>query len=399
MKSVGIALLTLAALAVGLYVLDPPFVEAALGPKGQPTGADAPAHGGRRADASIMPVAVRTVLAETRDVPVTEHAVGWVEPVVRVDVRPEISGTIVDQAITEGQMVAAGDLLFRLDDRAIQAEIAKDRATIAKDQAALGQAKADLERDKSLAGHQLAVTQQQIDQQQATVDADAAQVEMDRAALQADQVQLGYATLRSPIAGRAGAVNRTPGNYVQPGDQTPLVTITQMAPVRVSFAVPERDLGPFRAALAAGADTPVRVTIPGDAKPIATGRLSFVDPSVDTGSGTVTAKALFDNADGALWPGLYVKVEADLSSNPNAIVVPLVAVQESNSGPFVYVVKADQTVDRRPVTTGTVTGNDVVIASGVERDEHVVVDGQLRLSAGAKAKETLAGAPGPTASR
>lgn len=400
MRVIGVALLTLAAFAVGVYLLDPEIVRAALNSKQGVEQAAAPARGGsERGNGGAGPVAVTTAVADTRDVPVTETTVGWVEPIASVDVRPQISGTIVEQAIAEGQTVAAGDLLFKLDDQPIQAALARDQATIAKDQAALDQAKADLGRDKSLAGHQLAVTEQQIEQQQATVSGDAAQVEMDRAAQQADQVQLAYATIRSPIAGRAGAVNRTPGNYVQAGDQTALVTITQMAPVRVTFTLPERELAPLRAAIGSSGGKQVRVTIPGATQPTATGKLSFINPLVDTGSGTVTAKADFDNADGALWPGQYLSVEVELGRNGNATVVPMVAIQESDSGPFVFVVRPDHTVDKQAVTVGTAAGDNIVVASGIKPGDHVVVDGQLRLQPGATAKETISGASAATASQ
>src|SRR5262249_48731692 len=158
-------------------------------------------------------------------------------------------GVIVEQHVQEGALVKPGEVLFKLDDRALQATVAKDEAAIAKDQANLDQARADLKRDQSLVGRNNVITQQQLEQQQALVKTDEATVDMDKAVLQADQVQLTYATITAPIAGRVGAINQTTGNLVHASDQNPLLTITQMAPVRVSYAVPEGDLETYRSAL------------------------------------------------------------------------------------------------------------------------------------------------------
>ena len=379
MRWIRLAALALVASAVAGYVLHAEFnVEAA--PSAQ--------AGRTRASTVQTGVAVRVAVIGTKDVAATTSAFGWVEPVATVDVRPQIAGAIVAQPVGEGQMVKAGDLLFSLDDRAIRAAIAGDQATIAKDQAILDQAKADLDRDKTLAVGRLAVTQQQVDQQQALMNSDAAQVEMDRAALQADQVQLSYMSIRAPIDGKVGAINRTLGNYVQPTDQDPLVTITQMAPVRVTFSIPERDLAAFRSALASGQDVAVEATVAGAQAPAA-GKLSFINPSVDTASGTVVAKAEFENADGALWPGQYVDVTVRLGAPRSAVVAPLVAVQQGDSGPFVFRVGPDRAVGRQDVTLGQTSGSDVVITSGLAPGDHVVVDGQLRLTPGAKVVETV----------
>jgi membrane fusion protein, multidrug efflux system len=281
-------------------------------------------------------------------------------------------------------------VLFRLDDAALQAMVAKDRANVEKDQASLDQAQADLQRDQSLASFKNAVSEQQVQQQQALVDVDSAVVSQDNAQLQADQIQLSYATITAPIAGRIGVVNVTKGAVVRTADQTALLTVTQMAPLRVSFTIPERDLDAFRQALTSDTPASVKAISADTGATLSTGTLTFIDSSVDTSSGSVTVKADFANADGALWPGEYVKVECDLGVHHDATVVPLAAVQLNENGSFVYLVKPNGKVVAQIVTvTDTADGNGV-IDSGLKPGDHVVVEGQLRLHDGSQVKETPA---------
>ncbi len=362
---------------------DSAVAQAAAGPGlGKRTGA-----GGGRGGA---PIAVVTAIAENRDVPIARDAVGWAEPIASVAVRPRIDGAIVEVPVTEGDTVKEGDVLFRLDDAALQALVAKDQANIEKDQASLDQAKADLQRDQSLATYKNAVSEQQVQQQQALVNVDTAVVAQDNAQLQADKVQLSYATITAPIAGRIGVVNVTKGAVVRAADTAPLLTVTQMAPLRVSFTIPERDLDAFRQALASSDPASVRALSAESGKTLSSGTLTFIDSSVDTSSGSVTAKADFANADGALWPGEYVKVECDLGVHHDATVVPLAAVQLNENGSFVYLVKPDGKVVAQNVTvTDTAEGNGI-IGSGLKPGDHVVVEGQLRLHDGSQVKETPA---------
>ncbi len=335
------------------------------------------------------PTAVLTAVAKSQDVPITESAVGWVEPIASVAVRPRIDGVIVAQGVSEGQTVKAGDLLFRLDDKALQATLAKDRAALAKDQANSEQLQADLARLKTLNTHNDA-TAQQVEQQQAAVNQAAASIAGDQAQIEADQVQIGYTTITAPIDGRVGAIDQDVGTLVRASDQTALLTVTQMAPVRVSFSVPERDLAALRQALAGKPPAAVRVFDPESGKLVSTGALTFVDSSVDTNSGTVTAKADFDNSDGALWPGQYVRVVGDLGVRRGATVVPLAALQVNEKGSYVFVAKSDGTATTKPVTVVGETGDTAIISAGLNPDEHVVVEGQLSLREGARIKETLA---------
>jgi multidrug efflux system membrane fusion protein len=338
-------------------------------------------------------IAVVTAVAETGDIPIGKESVGWAEPMAAVAVRPQISGVIVEQPAVEGQTVKPGDVLFKLDDRAIQATIAKDEANIAKDQSTLDQAKADLERDRTLLASKLAITQQQFDNQQALVNATTAQVQVDQANLKADQVQQSYTVITAPLAGRLGVINYTLGNYVQPAATNPLVTITQIAQLRVSFTAPERDLGAYRAALAGTPPAIVRARDPESGRELGQGTLSFVDSTVDAASGTVTLKANFDNADQALWPGQYVRVATELGVQKGVTTVPLVAIQQNNEGSFVFLVKPDKSVTQQKVTIASTTSDEAVVASGISPGDHVVVEGQLKLTNGSHVTETVRGGP------
>jgi multidrug efflux system membrane fusion protein len=381
----------LLALVIGFYAY--PRITASA-----PAAAAAPATSGTedgkrgRSGGGSAPVAVVTAVATAEDVPVTRTAVGWVEPVATVALRPRIDGVVIGRSVTDGQIVKAGDVLFRLDDAGLQATVAKDQAALAKDQANLDQANADLKRDQSLVGRNDVVTRQQVEQQAALVKELEATIGIDKAQLQADQVQVGYATISAPIGGRVGVVATTNGNLVHSSDQTPLLTITEMAPLRISYMVPERDLDAYRSALAPADPVPVKAIDPASGAERAEGRLTFIDSSVDTTSGTVTLKAEFANADGALWPGEYVRLETTLGVQKSVTVVPATAIQQNDKGAFVFLAKSDRTVVSQPVTLADSKGGNAVITSGLKPGDHVVVEGQLRLSNGSPVKEVVASA-------
>jgi len=347
-------------------------------------GGGASGQGGARgaAGAQNPRVPVITAVAQGKDLPVTRTSVGSIEPIATVTVRARIEGVMVEQRVRDGQMVKEGDILFRLDDREIQAQITRDEAALAKDQAMLAKTQNDVRRVQELLGKG-ATSQQQFDVVTADSKVAAANVAADQAALQTDRIKLGYTTIAAPIPGRVGVVRVTPGNLIRSNDSGDgLVTITQMQPLRASFTLPERDLDLLRAALARKEPAPVRVYAGASDETLATGQLIFVDSTVDTLSGTVTAKALFDNRDGRLWPGQYVRVALDLGLRPNVTTAPLVAVQPSQDGPFVFVVKPDMTVERRPVEVAEARGSVAAFASGLKPTEKVVVEGQQRLKNG-----------------
>lgn len=342
--------------------------------------------GGGPRSASIVSAA-----ATTADFPIRRYAIGFVSSPSVVSVNARVSSQIVSIAVKDGQMVKAGDLLFSLDDRALKAQLAKDQAMLVKDQALLVSAQADLQRAKDLVARQ-AGTQQTYDQALAAQKAAAATIDADKATIDADTVQLSYATITAPISGRLGAVNVSVGDLVTTSNgnlssSTPLVTITQMDPLQVNFTLPESNLALLHKELANPQQGDVTLTKDGDPTPIGKGTLDFVDSSVDTASGTIATRASIPNADLSLWPGQYVNVVLDAGTMPQMTSVPTVAVQPSQKGPFVYVVKPDNTVEMRPVQVALTEGENSAISQGLKSGEKVVVEGQTRLKDGAAVHE------------
>ncbi|RUU13557.1 efflux RND transporter periplasmic adaptor subunit [Mesorhizobium sp. USDA-HM6] len=347
---------------------------------------DNPKGGGGPRSASIL-----SATATTADFPIRRYAIGFVSSPSVVSVNARVSSQIVAIAVKDGQMVKAGDLLFSLDDRALKAQLAKDQATLVKDQAMLVSAAADLQRAKDLVAKQ-AGTQQTYDQALAAQKAAAATIDADKATIDSDTVQLSYATITAPISGRLGAVNVSVGDLVTTSNgnsssTTPLVTITQMDPLQVNFTLPESNLALLHKALANQQQGAVTLTKDGDPTPIGKGTLDFVDSSVDTASGTIATRASIPNSDLSLWPGQYVNVVLDAGTMPQMTSVPTVAVQPSQKGSFVYVVKPDNTVEMRPVQVALTEGENSAISQGLKSGEKVVVEGQTRLKDGAAVHE------------
>ncbi|ESY49522.1 efflux RND transporter periplasmic adaptor subunit [Mesorhizobium sp. RSR380A] len=349
-------------------------------------GAKSGAGGNAARSASIV-----SATATTADFPIRRYAIGFVSSPAVVNINARVSSQIVSIDVKDGQMVKAGDLLFSLDDRALKAQLAKDQATLAKDQALLTSSGSDLQRAKDLVAKQ-AGTQQTYDQAVAAQKAAAATVDADKATIDADNVQLGFASIKAPIAGRLGAVNVSVGDLVtlsngNSSTATPLVTITEMDPLQVNFNLPESNLALLHKALANPQQGAVTLTKDGDPTPIGKGTLDFVDSSVDTASGTIATRASIPNADLSLWPGQYVNVVLDAGIMPQMTSIPTVAVQPSQKGPFVYVVKPDNTVEMRPVQVALTEGENSAISEGVKSGEKVVVEGQTRLKDGASVHE------------
>ncbi|TPL56288.1 efflux RND transporter periplasmic adaptor subunit [Mesorhizobium sp. B2-4-2] len=354
-------------------------------------GAKQAAGGTGARSASII-----SATATTADFPVRRYAIGFVSSPAVVSINARVSSQIVSIDVKDGQMVKTGDLLFSLDDRALKAQLAKDQATLAKDQALLASSNSDLQRAKDLVAKQ-AGTQQTYDQAVAAQKAAAATVDADKATIDADNVQLGFARITAPISGRLGAVNVAVGDLVTTSNgssstSTPLVTITQMDPLQVNFNLPESNLALLHKALAKPQQGAVTLTQDGDPTPIGKGTLDFVDSSVDTASGTIATRASIPNADLSLWPGQYVNVVLDAGIMPQMTSVPTVAVQPSQKGPFVYVVKPDNTVEMRPVQVALTVGQSAAISDGLKSGEKVVIEGQTRLKNGAAVHEGNASA-------
>jgi len=347
------------------------------------------ARGGRGDGGAVAVISAAAIQA---DFPVRKHAIGFVETPASVLVRSRIDSQIMTQNVVDGQFVKAGDLLFTLDDRDIKAQIAKDEATLARDEATHTRNLADLDRYKQLLVRN-AGTQVQVDQAIADEKSSAASIQGDHATLDADRLKLGYTRITAPIDGRVGAVQVTPGNLVNAAANnsgTGLLTITQMKPLRVSFALPESELPTLQGALAAAKPVPVTARVPNAKSPPAEGKLNFVDSSVDITSGTITAKAAFANDDLTLWPGQYVDVEIIPDTLAGVTVIPTVAVQTGQKGSYAFVVKPDSTVDLRQIKVALSDGDRTAVTEGIAPGERVVVDGQMRLKQGTPVRERAA---------
>jgi RND family efflux transporter MFP subunit len=344
----------------------------------------APASGaGSAAGAGAgAPVSVSTVRAQQRDVDVTLEATGTVSALNSVDIRPQVSSVITKVHIREGQFVKAGQLLFTLDARNDEVNLAKAQAQLARDTASLADAQRQLARSRDLLAQKF-ISQGAVDTNQTLVDAQLAVVAADRAAIEAAQVGLSYSRIVAPAAGRAGAINVFVGSTVQPGGAA-LVTVTQLDPIAVSFSLPQRNLGDALQVLRAGGGKVVAVLPEGRGE--STGKLQFVDNAVDPGSGTVRVKAQFDNAKETLWPGAFVTIRLAVQTLKDSVVVPQAAVIQAPRGTIVYTVDADNKAVARRIDVLYATGPDAV-ASGVRAGERVVVDGRQNLRPGVPVTE------------
>jgi multidrug efflux system membrane fusion protein len=342
---------------------------------------------------SAVPVTVATVQVKT--VPLQVSAIGTVQALATVSVKPQVSGQLARVFFTEGQDVNVGDRLVEIDPRPFQAVLGQAEATLAKDQALLESAQKDEARYRELLERDL-IARQQYDQAHANAGALAATAKADRAVVENARLQVGYTLIRAPIRGRTGAALVREGNIVT-ANQTELVVINQLTPISVAFAVPENQLADIRGYRERGT-LKVEAALRGGAEGV-TGELTFIDNRVDPTTGTVQLKATFANTDTRLWPGQFVNVALTLATQPNAIVVPREAVQSGQQGRYVFVVKPDRTAEPRPVTVERDAGNEIVIAQGVTPGEQVVVEGQARLVSGTRVEiKTAAAAPSPAAS-
>lgn len=340
---------------------------------------------------AAVAVPVVVAVAEQRDVPIQIKAIGSVESYVTVGIKTMISGEITTVNFKEGQDVSKGQLLFTIDRRPMEADLRRAEATLARDQATAANDRAQATRYAALMKEGV-VAQQQADQMVTAADASDALVKADRAAVENAKVALQYAQVYSPITGRTGNLMVQLGNIVKANPDNPIVTINQVSPIYVTFMIPEQYLGDVKRYLA---QRPLRVQaqIPNDPNP-PTGNLTFIDNSVDRQTGTIKLKATFANADRQLWPGQFVNVTLTLATQPNAIVVPTEALQSGQQGQFVYIIRADNIAEARPVTVARSLDGKSVIASGLQPGERVVTDGQLRLRSGESKVDIRPNAPG-----
>jgi multidrug efflux system membrane fusion protein len=330
---------------------------------------------GKQAKPADDRVPVTVALAQQKSMPVQIRAIGNVLPLQTVAVRSLVGGQLMRVWFREGDEVRRGQMLFTVDQRPLQAALAQSRASLARDEAELRNAEAQSTRYAGLVKKDY-VTREEYDKISSGAEAARAVVESDRAAIQNAQVQLSYCEIRSPLDGKTGSLQVHEGNILKANDTTPLVTINQVHPITVQFSIPESDLGRLRAG---GMGVPVSAVPQGTASQ-ETGQLTFVDNAVDQTTGTIALKATFANADRALWPGQYVNVAVTLSDRPNAVVVPAQALQISQRGQYVYVVRSDNGVEMRPVAVAQQVDQQVIIERGVNAGETVVTDGQLKLT-------------------
>lgn len=331
------------------------------------------------------PVVITSTRVELADVAVRLSASGQVAAVQSVDVRPQISATITAVHVKEGQMVRKGDRLFSLDVRNENAATGKAEAQLAKSRAELSNAERNLRRQQDLLAQKF-VSPTVVDAAQNLADTWRAQVAADAAAVQAAQVPQSYGDIRAPIAGRTGAINVYPGSLVQPTGAA-LVSIAQIDPINVSFTIPERELPALRSAFALGA-VPVKVSV-GQGSPSAapvSGQLSFIDNAVDATSGTIRLKASFANAEGRLWPGMFVTVDLVSRVMKQVPTVPVQAVQNGPESRFVYVVGDDHTVSAQRVEITLVQDGRAVI-EGAPVGTRVVLEGAQNLRPGSTVSE------------
>jgi RND family efflux transporter MFP subunit len=353
---VAIALVALAALGRGIFSGD---------------------NAAAKREATQRAVPVDIAKAERKVVPVKLDALGTVTPIASVALKPRVDTTITEVHFEDGARVNKGDLLFTLDCRQVEADIKKTQAVIDGAQASLEQAQRDVQRYTELAARN-ATPIVTLNNAQTAVNISKATAESNRAQLENLKVQLGFCAIRAPITGRISMANVKVGNFVRQADTTPMATIIQLAPVYVSFTVPQKNLPDIRQAIAAETAT-VEASIPGEHKR-ASGQVSMIENTVDTATGMATVRATMPNKDELLWPGTLVTTEMTLR-NENSIVVPSTAVQVSQSGNFVFVIENDVAKVRK-VQVERLVGDQTVITEGLNGGETVVTDGQLLLSEG-----------------
>lgn len=332
------------------------------------------------------PVPVTVAAAIQKTIPIQIEAIGAVEPYQTISVKTQITGQITQVYFKEGQDVRKGDPLFKLDCRTYEEALKQAEANLVREKAHLENARQESVRYAFLVEKGY-VAKQQYEQVKTNLAALEATVSAGKALVESSRVQLQYCSVHSPIDGRTGSLKVNRGNIVKLND-VEVVVINQIQPIYVNFTVPEKELARIKT-YQARRQLPADALIPGDGRP-ERGELTFIDNAVNRATGMITLKGTFANREKRLWPGQFVNVVMTLDMEPNVVMVPSQAVEKGQTGQYVFVVKSDQTVDMRTVTTGAVIRGETAILKGVQAGEKVVTDGQLRLIPGAKVsiKET-----------
>jgi membrane fusion protein, multidrug efflux system len=344
-------------------------------PRDQAAGAAAP---------QAIPVTVDQVTR--RDVPIFLDGLGTVQAINTITIRSQIDGTLQSVDVVEGQEVRQGDTLAVIDSRALQATLDQAVARKSEDQAQLVAAQKDLDRFKALAAKSFE-TQQNLDQQQAKVDQLKATIDADQAAIESAQTQLSYATIKSPINGRAGFRQLDAGNIIHANDQTPLTVLTQVHPIVAIFTLPQRNLAEVREAMLRGPVT-VNAYDQDTMRGLAQGELLLIDNQIDQATSTIRLKARFANGDDRLWPGEFVRVRIQVDTRKDAVTIPAVAVQRGPQGLYAWVVEKDNTAKQHPIEATTVDNDIAIVTKGLAAGDEVVTNGQYRLQDGSRVSTT-----------
>ena len=353
-----------------------------------------PKTAGRNQFGGPTPVGVATV--QKGDMPVTLTGLGTVTPLATVTVKTQINGYLVTVAFEEGQMVKKGDFLAQIDPRPYQVALEQAEGQLAKDQALLKNAQLDLQRYNTLVAQNSIATQTR-DTQVSLVSQDQAAVKTDQAQVDAQKLNLVYAHIVAPVTGRVGLRQVDAGNYVQTSDPNGIVVVTQLQPISVIFTLPEDNLPAVMKQVHAGAALPVTAYDRTGTTELGKGRLETVDNQIDTTTGTVKLRAIFDNEQEILFPNQFVNVQLLVNTMKGVDIVPTAAIQHGAPGAFVYVVKPDQTAAVQKVKLGPGDGQQIAVLDGLQPGEKVVVDGSDRLREGAKVTLAAAGNPGDAA--
>ncbi len=348
-----------------------------------PSGTPAAGHGAgpRAGQPPAQPVGAATI--GRSDVRVILNALGTVTPLATVTVKTQINGQLVQIGFKEGQIVQKGDFLAQIDPRPYQVALELAEGALARDQALLKNAQLDLTRYQTLV-RQDSISRQQLDTQASLVQQYAGTVKTDQATIDTAKLNLVYCHITAPVTGRVGLRQVDEGNYVQTGDANGIVVITQLQPISAIFALPEDNVAEITRQSPDGAGLPVMAFDRSDSHLLSTGRLETIDNQIDTTTGTVKFRALFDNADNALFPNQFVNAKLVVETLRNVVVVPTAAIQRGEPGTFVYVIRPDNTVHVQPVKLGPTDGDKVAIVSGLNEGDRVVTDGADRLREGAK---------------
>jgi multidrug efflux system membrane fusion protein len=335
-----------------------------------------------QAEAKKTPPAIPVLVAQAveKRMPLRLHAIGNVETVASVAVKARVDGQIFRAYVRDGQDVAKGDLLFQLDPKPYQSQLAQAEANLAQSQAQLEYLRGQEKRYQELLAQNF-VSKEGYAQVASNYHSAEAGVNSASAAVESARVSLAYTTIRAPIGGRAGKVLLSEGNLVKGNDTVALVVINQISPIYVSFAVPEQHLPDIRAHKA---KAPMAVEAEIEKGKMVPGKLAFADNTVDATTGTIRLRGLFANEDKQLWPGQYVDTWITLRDEDNALVVPAQAVQTGPNGPYAYVVREDSSTEMRPIAVRRTDGEEAVIESGLKAGETVVTDGASRLLPGSR---------------